>query len=42
METEIEKEEQFSPEELEIVELPEREAMLKLLGPIHVHLHNLF
>ncbi|MEW6471267.1 MAG: hypothetical protein AB1679_03265 [Actinomycetota bacterium] len=37
-----EKETDFSPEpeELEIIELPEREAMLKI-GPLKIHLNNI-
>jgi len=38
--TEKEEEQEFSPEDLEIIELPEREAMLKI-GPLNVHLNNI-
>ena len=36
----IEQETEFTPEDLEIVELPEREAMLKI-GPLKIHLNNI-
>ena len=37
---EKEEEKEFSPEDLEVIELPEREAMLKI-GPIKIHLNNI-